>query len=72
MLPTIAAQRSAPSNGSLRFTELVVSTQTGHPNFPEAAAQIQEPSASFAARKQAFVISHTRAQEVGRERQLSG
>jgi len=39
---------------------LPVSTQTGHPDFPQAAAQARRPSASFAAWKQPFVISHTR------------
>ena len=41
-------------------TERLDPTQTGHTDFPEAAAQARGPSAIFAALKRPFVISHTR------------
>lgn len=40
----------------------LLATQTGHPDFPEAAAQARGPSASFAASKLPLVIAHTRPQ----------
>ena len=44
--------------------ELEVSTQTGHPDFPEAAAEARGPSVSFAATKLPFVTSRLRPQAV--------
>jgi len=35
-------------------------TQTGHPDFPEAAAEARGPSVSFAATKLPFVTSRLR------------
>jgi len=45
--------------------QLEVSTQTGHPDFPEAAAEARGPSVSFAATKLPFVTSRLRPQAVG-------
>ena len=39
-------------------------TQTGHPDFPEAAAEARGPSVSFAATKLPFVTSQLRPKAV--------
>jgi len=41
-------------------------TQTGHPDFPEAAAEARGPSVSFAATKLPFVTSRLRPTAAGR------
>ena len=41
-------------------------TQTGHPDFPEAAAEARGPSVSFAATKLPFVTSRLRPEAAGR------
>ena len=47
-------------------------TQTGHPDFPEAAAEARGPSVSFAATKLPFVTSQLRPSGVVRRSNLSG
>ncbi len=42
------------------FCQLELPTQTGHPDFPEAAAEARGPSVSFAATKLPFVTSQLR------------
>ena len=44
----------------LQSIELAVTTQTGHPDFPEAAAEARGPSVSFAATRLPFVTSRLR------------
>ena len=47
-------------------TERLDPTQTGHPDFPEAAAEARGPSVSFAATKLPFVTSRLRPSAVAR------
>ena len=55
-----SARLHAEGMAARRNPQFTLTTQTGHPDFPEAAAEARGPSVSFAATKLPFVTSRLR------------
>jgi len=66
MVSLDSARRYARGMTGCRNPQLTLTTQTGHPDFPEAAAEARGPSVSFAATKLPFVTSRLRPPAAGR------
>ena len=65
MVSLDSARRYARGMTGCRNPQLTLTTQSGHPDFSEAAGQADQATASFVAMKLPFVTSHTRPSAVG-------